>query len=95
MFGIFREMVSRDKMRYRKNGFDLDLTFISDRIIAMGIPGQNIEKAWRNDIDQVARLFRETHGGHFLILNLSDEQYDYSKVEIYSKNSSKSNQIKS
>lgn len=33
-----RHLVSAKKCRYQHHGFDLDLSYITDRLIAMGIP---------------------------------------------------------
>jgi hypothetical protein len=34
-----RSLVSQKRRRYTQNGYDLDLTYITDRVIAMGFPG--------------------------------------------------------
>eukprot|EP00211_Chloroparvula_japonica_P019561 CAMPEP_0119146756 /NCGR_PEP_ID=MMETSP1310-20130426/39367_1 /TAXON_ID=464262 /ORGANISM="Genus nov. species nov., Strain RCC2339" /LENGTH=64 /DNA_ID=CAMNT_0007138669 /DNA_START=22 /DNA_END=216 /DNA_ORIENTATION=- len=52
-----RSMVSRDKNRLVFQDFDFDLTYITSRIIAMGIPGDFIDKAWRNDAAALAEFF--------------------------------------
>ena len=47
----------------------------------MGFPASGIESAWRNHIDDVANMLNEYHKDHYLIWNLSDKRYDYSKFE--------------
>jgi phosphatidylinositol-3,4,5-trisphosphate 3-phosphatase/dual-specificity protein phosphatase PTEN len=37
---VARRMVSMNKLRYQGHGFDLDLAYITSRIIAMGAPSQ-------------------------------------------------------
>src|SRR3989338_4305956 len=60
--------------------FDLDLTYITERIVAMAFPADGVESTFRNSIDRVAELFRTQHGEHFLIYNLTSERlYDYDK----------------
>lgn len=44
MAQFVRGLVSKKKMRFVEDGFDLDLTYITDKIIAMGFPsiGQEV-----------------------------------------------------
>jgi phosphatidylinositol-3,4,5-trisphosphate 3-phosphatase/dual-specificity protein phosphatase PTEN len=74
-----RELVSRDKLRFREEGYDLDLTYITNNVIAMGIPGEKTSKLWRNDINEVSRFLKTKHDNHFMIYNLSGLTYDYTK----------------
>jgi phosphatidylinositol-3,4,5-trisphosphate 3-phosphatase/dual-specificity protein phosphatase PTEN len=69
--------VSGDKYRYRENHWDLDLTYITSRIIAMGIPGDGVSSNWRNNIKDVSAFLHSKHQGHFKIINVSGESYNY------------------
>lgn len=72
-----RSRVSQNKIRFRDGDFNLDLTYITRRIIAMGYPAHGTEYYIRNPIDEVERFFDERHGGHFRIYNLCAERaYD-------------------
>lgn len=48
-----REKVSGNKNRKKEGNYNLDLTYICPRIIAMSFPGEGIEIAYRNDINDV------------------------------------------
>eukprot|EP00002_Diphylleia_rotans_P032320 TRINITY_DN6778_c0_g1_i3.p1 TRINITY_DN6778_c0_g1~~TRINITY_DN6778_c0_g1_i3.p1 ORF type:complete len:616 (+),score=100.23 TRINITY_DN6778_c0_g1_i3:54-1901(+) len=76
---LVRRQVSIDKRRYTCDGYDLDFTYITDRIIAMSFPAEGVESIYRNPIDDVASLLIDKHGEHFMIFNLSERTYDYAK----------------
>lgn len=75
-------LVSKKKKRYIENGFDLDLTYVTERIIAMGFPAEGREGMYRNSFKETYRFLTTNHGGHFAVVNLCcepDRQYDVNK----------------
>jgi len=76
-----RTAVSKDKFRFKNEEFDLDLCYITNRLIAMGYPGSSVEKAWRNSRDDVARFLTTYHKDHYMIFNVSEKPYDSSFFE--------------
>lgn len=74
-----RTKVSGKKIRYTKDGFNLDLSYITPRIIAMSLPGEGVHKFYRNSISSVSRFLNKKHESNYKILNLSGLRYDYSK----------------
>ena len=80
MNGI-RRLVSQSKVRYvdTDNENDLDLAYITQRIIAMGFPSSGLSSAYRNPQKQVSDFFETNHPGHYKIFNLAEEPYDQTK----------------
>ncbi|KAM9788683.1 putative tyrosine-protein phosphatase TPTE [Neosynchiropus ocellatus] len=74
---VTRRMISENKRRYQKDGFDLDLTYVTDRVIAMSFPSSGKQSFYRNPIKEVARFLDTKHEGHYKVYNLCSEKgYD-------------------
>ena len=41
-----RNLVSKEKRRFKNEKYDLDLTYITDRVIAMGFPSSDFEASY-------------------------------------------------
>lgn len=77
-----RLMVSENKRRYRQDGFDLDLVYVTDRIIAMSYPSSGKMSWYRNPIKEVERFFKTKHANHYRIYNMCSERtYDNSHFD--------------
>uniref|UniRef100_A0A673K4T2 Phosphatidylinositol 3,4,5-trisphosphate 3-phosphatase TPTE2-like n=1 Tax=Sinocyclocheilus rhinocerous TaxID=307959 RepID=A0A673K4T2_9TELE len=74
---VTRRMVSENKRRYQKDGFDLDLTYVTERVIAMSFPSSGKQALYRNPIREVARFLDTKHLDHYKVFNLCSEKgYD-------------------
>ena len=71
---VARGIVSKKKIRYQQDGYDLDLAYITPQIIAMGFPvegdGKWMESKYRNPMDQVIKFLEEKHPDRYKVYNL-------------------------
>ena len=75
-----KELVSEGRIRMNKRNFDLDLVYITKRIIAMGYPATGCESFYRNSFTDVKQFLTEEHGNKYKVYNLCME-----KNRIYKK----------
>ena len=80
--GYIKSLVSKAKSRFVYDGFDLDLTYITPRIIAMGFPSSAIEGIYRNNMEDVKRFFATRHKDSYKVYNLCGER-TYPKDTFY------------
>lgn len=74
---FLRKIVSGKKVRYQDGEFDLDLTFITERVIAMGFPSTSLESLYRNNLEDVQKFLRKNFKEHYRVYNLCSERtYD-------------------
>ncbi|KAK6750204.1 hypothetical protein RB195_002291 [Necator americanus] len=81
VFNPLRSVISQNRRRYTEDGFNLDLTYITDRIIAMGYPAKSIERLYRNSMYHTVKFLERNHAGHYKVFNLRGN-YFY-KVEKF------------
>ena len=80
---FLREWVSSGRSRMKTPHFNLDLSYITPRLIAMSYPATGVEGQFRNHIDTVSsflneRYYTEQHA-QYMVYNLSGRTYDYQK----------------
>eukprot|EP01059_Diplonema_ambulator_P033000 TRINITY_DN6723_c0_g1_i1.p1 TRINITY_DN6723_c0_g1~~TRINITY_DN6723_c0_g1_i1.p1 ORF type:complete len:610 (+),score=95.20 TRINITY_DN6723_c0_g1_i1:49-1878(+) len=85
---IGENTVSACRRRYIAGGFDLDLTYITDQIIAMSWPSVKIESLYRNRINEVASFLDAKHYEKYKVYNLCSERhytphYFHNRVERF------------
>jgi len=74
--------VSGKRNRYDDNKFDLDLTYITPRLIAMSFPASGLEAVYRNNIESVSKFLLERHSQHFRVYNMASRSYNKSKFNF-------------
>ncbi|KAK8711097.1 hypothetical protein V6N13_146395 [Hibiscus sabdariffa] len=72
-----RNLVSKKRRRIIVGGYDLDMSYITDRVLAMSFPAQRMRAVYRNPLCQVKSVLEMRHQGHYKVYNLCiEEDYD-------------------
>ena len=77
---IFKRLVSKKKRRIQTEHYDLDMAYITERVIGMGFPSTGCETIYRNSLSDL-KSFLDKYHGEYKIYNLCIE-----KKRIYPKN---------
>uniref|UniRef100_A0AC34Q2S3 Phosphatidylinositol-3,4,5-trisphosphate 3-phosphatase n=1 Tax=Panagrolaimus sp. JU765 TaxID=591449 RepID=A0AC34Q2S3_9BILA len=77
-----RTIVSQNRRRFQSDGFNLDLTYITDRVIAMGYPADTAESLYRNSMKHIVRFLEKFHPGKYKVFNLRG-QYAYDEKNFH------------
>jgi phosphatidylinositol-3,4,5-trisphosphate 3-phosphatase/dual-specificity protein phosphatase PTEN len=64
-------------------GYNLDLTYITNRVIACGFPADGLEQMYRNRRTDIRNFLKERHGNMVKIYNLCAEpKYQYKQDDV-------------
>ena len=83
-----RKAVAGKRNRLVEGDYELDLSYVTPRIMAMSYPGATmLQKVYRNDIADVAKFLKDKHGSGCWIHNVSGIPYETSyfgdRVSLY------------
>ena len=84
---LLKRLVSKQKRRLQDEHFDLDMSYITQRVIAMGFPSVGCETIYRNALPDVLQFFHEKHNDQVKIYNLCLEKDRIYNKNIFSKSS--------
>ncbi|XP_008298606.1 tensin-3 isoform X2 [Stegastes partitus] len=63
-----------------EEGYELDLTYITERIIAVSFPRGCSEEIYSHNLKDVTRMLKSKHADNYLIINLSERRHDLSRM---------------
>ena len=78
---LIKILVNKKKRRFQNSNFDLDMSYITGKVIAMIYPSTGVEKIYRNSLSDIIKFFHTRHNIQVTIYNLCLE-----KDRIYNKN---------
>lgn len=82
MFSV-KGIVSKKKNRFNMDGFDLDLTYVTENVIAMGFPSQGVESLYRNSYKTVKKFLETRHNNKHRVYNLCIEKSKQYGEELF------------
>ena len=79
---ILKRLVSKKKRRLQTEFFDLDMAYITERVIGMGFPATGCETLYRNSLADL-KLYLDRFHGEYKIYNLCIEKKRIYPKEIW------------
>jgi len=80
-----KRLVSKKKRRIENEHFDLDLSYITKRVIAMGYPSVGLEAIYRNSATDIAGYFSMYHKNQVKVILQTITNY-YKLIQTYNNN---------
>ncbi|KAG0488930.1 hypothetical protein HPP92_007741 [Vanilla planifolia] len=85
---FLRNLVSKSRRRMLISGYDLDMSYITERLLAMSYPAERVRAMYRNPLWQVKNVLDMRHPNQYKVYNLCiEEKYDpahfHGRVEVY------------
>ena len=66
-----RNLVSKQRRRMLIDGYDLDMSYITDRLLAMSFPAERMRAVYRNPLWQVKSVLDMRHYEHYKVKLIS------------------------
>ncbi|KAK7162377.1 hypothetical protein R3I93_006617 [Phoxinus phoxinus] len=63
-----------------EEGYELDLTYVTERIIAVSFPQDCFEETYLRNLRDVTRMLRSKHADNYLVINLSERKQELTKM---------------
>ncbi|KAM4559273.1 tensin-1 isoform 10-T10 [Odontesthes bonariensis] len=63
-----------------EENYELDLVYITERIISVSFPSSVEEQSYAANLREVASMLLSKHGHNYLLFNLSEKRYDISQL---------------
>ncbi|XP_061745456.1 tensin-1 isoform X1 [Nerophis ophidion] len=67
---------SQSMVQAMEESYEVDLIYITERIISLSFPGAAEEHSYTAQLTEVAAMLRSKHSDHYLVLNLSELRND-------------------
>jgi len=78
MLNKLKGLVTKDVRRFKKDGYDLDLTYITDRLIVLGMTSSETALSpWKNNAYEVYEFLETHHRNRYKIFNLTTSTPDH------------------
>ncbi|KAK0152825.1 Tensin [Merluccius polli] len=71
-----RQSRSESVVQVMEERYEVDLLYITERIISVSFPAAGGEDSYGANLKEVASMLRSKHGDHYLVLNLSEWRND-------------------